>query len=136
MVHGPEAHMKTEVGRSSPAPGYLCNRSRIIRTAVTPTHSFKGNKMFTQMQIGSPDPIPEQALRLFTDICKGASTARFNWCRRINTQTRFNARKRHQTLHNKCLLLAAELIPNSSKRTQIRLLPGLMYMSSMLEFTV
>lgn len=91
--------------------------------------------MFTQIQIGSPDPIQEQALRLFTDTCKGAGIARFKWYRRINTRTRFNARKRNRTLH-KCLLLAAELFPNSSKITQIRLLPGLMYMSSMLEFTV
>lgn len=137
VAHGPEAHMKTEVGHSSPAPGYLCNRSRIKRTAEqhTPTHSIKGNKICTQIQIGSPDPILEQALRLFTDSCKGAATARFNWYSRINTQTRLNARKRKQTLH-KCLLLAADLFPNSFKITQIRLLPGLMYMSSMLEFTV
>lgn len=72
----------------------------------------------------------------YSDMWKGAGTARFNWCRRINTQTSFNTRKRHKTWHNKCFLLAAELIPNSSKITQIRLLPGLMYMSSMLEFTV
>lgn len=34
--------------------------------------------MFTLIQIGSPDPIPEQALRLFTDTRKGAATAGFN----------------------------------------------------------
>lgn len=31
VAHGPsEAHMKTEEGHSSPAPGYLCNIDKVI----------------------------------------------------------------------------------------------------------
>lgn len=41
-VHGPEAHMKTGVGRSSPAPDYLCNTSRITHTSVTPNTRSQG----------------------------------------------------------------------------------------------
>lgn len=35
MAHGPsEAHMKTEEGHSSPAPGYLCKIDRVINKMI------------------------------------------------------------------------------------------------------